>query len=125
MDKLARIDELMNEADKLASEYVIEGARAVLKRCPALDEFICCMGTAFFTVKGSEDRVTVEYDNTIFRNGREYEAPACAYDFLNHVEDLNQNFHVKGMGVRLRANSEVINNWGRVDNPDDLYLTHS
>ena len=111
MNKYELAQEMHYKAAKIAEEYIIERGRQVLQKCKSLDELIVCMGDCFFTSKSGED---IE----------EEDLPNMAQTFLNEVEDLNALFNVKGMGIRFRANSSIINNWGRVENVDELYLTH-
>lgn len=108
MNKAELAKEMHYKAAKIAEEYVIERGRQVLQKCKSLDELIICMGACFFTSKSGED---IE----------EEDLPNMAQKFLNEVEDLNDLFNVKGMGIRFRANSKICNNWGRVENKDDLY----
>lgn len=110
MNKYELAQEMHYKAAKIAEEYIIERGRQVLQKCKSLDELIVCMGDCFFTLKNGED---LDYEDS----------PKMVQTFLNEVEDLNNLFNVKGMGVRFRANSQIINNWERVENVDELYLT--
>lgn len=104
--KLRKVFDLYTEADKIALDWIEEGARKVLKICPSLDEYIMGMGSAFFTLKNEDYHLTA----TGYDYG-EAKVPKTAIDFLEWVEELNDMFNSKGAPMRFTAKGPKITDW--------------
>lgn len=88
---------LQRAAEEAALRVIEREARAILARKPNLDEFIMCMGSAFFTLKTGENRHAYE-----IRGAKRLD------DFLNYCDDA---FKIMGYAMRFTADGPVRRDW--------------
>lgn len=94
---LKQINDLHNQAFNLAIKLVELEARKILSKHKSLNEFIMCMGSAFFTDKQGNPINSWDYKYTL--------------TFINFVDDLNNTFKIMGYPMRFTAEGEIENNW--------------
>lgn len=93
-----QIYDALRVASELALEYVEHEARKILRKCTTLDEFIMCMGAAFFTDKQG---------NSL----HDHEIPKTAFELIVFIEDVDSELHISGNPMRFTADGEKITNW--------------
>ena len=132
-DTLRKINELYDYAAKLEIELIESEARKILAADPDLDEFVMCMGSAFFTYKAGgkydiyaytdEQLEKMEWDEDpmidfIYGNGTGHSGSGGIIhndrfqkDFFDMVDDMNSQSNVMGYPMRFTANGAVNHNW--------------
>lgn len=110
MDKLAKIDELLNEADKLALEWVEEKGRQILKKCSRLEEFIMGMGSVYFTAaKPFPSKTMGDYEAGAIIDPDDL--PTSAQGFIDDIEGLDQFLGLMGYHMRFTAEGPKVTDW--------------
>ncbi len=92
------INRLILEAGKTALAEVERLARKILTKHANLDEFVMGMGTAFFTVKGSDENLGLE-DRKYFKPLR---------DLIFNFDDT---LGLTGEPMRFTATDKKVTNW--------------
>jgi len=132
-DTLRKIDELYDYVQKLEIKLIESEARKILAADPDLDEFVMCMGGAFFTYKANgkynlfnytdEELYKMEEDenpllNFIYGNGTEngncggiIHSDQFQKEFFDMIDDMDNRSNVKGYPMRFTANGPVNHNW--------------
>ena len=103
-ETLKEIEALYDKSFKLAIDLIESEARRILKK-HNLNEFIMCMGSAYFTIKDPKNGNGVYYgiiDNGRFKFLKEFETM---------IDKLNDTYKICGYPMRFTATGEVINNW--------------
>jgi hypothetical protein len=96
-DRISKIDSYFEHADRMATKLVEDEARKLLVKYPGLyREYVMAMGACFFTDWK---------DNPI----EKYNKPTR--DFLDMVEDFDDQFKTMGQPMRLTAAGEVSTTW--------------
>ncbi len=124
-DTLKTIDEHLVHAITLAEKLVESEARKILAADPGLDEFVMAMGSCFFTYKDNS-----KYD--MLRDGLTDEMADALPDednwwgradkgiihdtdfqseFMELVDGLNDQLHIMGCPMRVKATGETIKDW--------------
>jgi hypothetical protein len=98
-------------ASRAALILVEAQARAILRRHPALDEFVMGMGMWFFTYKvGARDRCGIRL--TADMNRCLHEPRAYMRPLLDILDELNDDLKLTGEPMRFTAEGPVIHDWG-------------
>lgn len=121
LERVSRqIEELLAEAARIeektgpiASRFVEQEARTILRQHPNLNEFVMGMGHAFFTRKiGSRDStgVVVTEDFDVIQ---EDDAPHYIKNspLMRFIEEWDTDLCITGEPMRFTANGRVVRNW--------------
>jgi hypothetical protein len=132
-DTLRKIDELYDYVQNLEIELIESEARKILTADPDLDEFVMCMGSAFFTYKSGgkydlfayteEELNQMDEDENpilqfVYGNGTKNEncggiihSDKFQKGFFDMIDDMNSQFNVMGYPMRFTANGPVKHKW--------------
>ena len=109
-DTIRKIDELFQTASDLAVELVESEARKILAADPELDEFVMAMGGCFFTTTNKERGFhprEAGVDGSNILDDDDIDTP----EFFYMLDDLDEQFNIKGCPMRFTANSQVTTDW--------------
>jgi hypothetical protein len=93
-----QINDLYLAGRKAAVDEMIRLARHALAKHPNLKEFICAMGSVFFTAHGADEHINPE-DRSYLK----------ALD--NLLTDWDGVYKLSGEGIRFTATGPIVSDW--------------
>lgn len=96
------------EAEKLASEFVEEQARAILRKHSHLHEFVIAMGAWFFTLKRSDDRTLLPGEHAVLHDPPRYISESRLARFISEWDCY---LKITGEPMRFTADGPVVREW--------------